>query len=104
MEQVGGIMRCASVLLESRHLNSTKDGRDVDDDVCQSNGLTDEEVYDSPRGLTKMPIRSENEDDNDWKMYDSKETKAIMQNRSVRSKMIKSDNGDLYFTVVTNRK
>jgi len=85
-------------------LNSTKDGRDVDDDVCQSNGLTDEEVYDSPRGLTMMPIRSENEDDNDWKMYDSKETKAIMQNRSVRSKMIKSDNGDLYFTVVTNRK
>jgi hypothetical protein len=78
-EQVGGIMRCASVLLESRHLNSRKDGRDVvdDDDVCQSNGLTDEEVYDSPRGLTKMPIRSENEDDNDWKCMILKKPKLL---------------------------
>ena len=96
-------MRCASVLLESRHLNSRKDICD-NEDVCQSNGLTDEEVYDAPRGLTKMPIRSENEADNDWKMCDFKETKAIMQSHSVRSKMIKSDNGDMYFSVVTNQK
>ncbi len=99
-------MRCASVLLESKDLNSMKDGCDEDDeknDACKSVRLTDEEVYDAPRGLTKMPIRREGEDDNDWTNYGSKESNAVMQSQSVRSKMIKMDNGEMFFSVVRKR-
>ena len=39
---IAGVMRCASVLLESKS------------DISK---LADEAIYDSPRGLSKMPIR-----------------------------------------------
>jgi hypothetical protein len=97
-------MRCASVLLESNELS-----REV-------NQLTDEDVYDVPRGLTKMPIREggrrsrtvgdDNIDEDDldqWTMYDSKESKAIMQNDSVRSKMVQTAGGETFFSVITKR-
>ncbi len=99
-------MRCASVLLESNDLNSMKDGRDEDDgknDACESVRPTDEDAYDAPRGLTKMPIRRVGADDNDWTNCDSKEANAIMQSQSVRSKMIQMDNGEMFFSVVTKR-
>ena len=104
-KHVGGIMRCASVLLESKDLNTSMTDGCIDDDNNRSKSmrLTDEEVYDAPRGLTKMPIRRVNENDDPWRMYDSKESNAVMQSQSVRSKMMKSDNGDMYFSVVTKR-
>jgi hypothetical protein len=81
------------------------------------NQLTDEEVYDIPRGLTKMPIReggrvrrSTVDDDNidgddleQWTLYDSKESKAVMQNDSVRSKMVQTAGGETFFSVITKR-
>lgn len=102
---VAGIMRCASVLLESNELSRVR------------NQLTDEEVYDIPRGLTKMPIReggrvrrSTVDDDNidgddleQWTLYDSKESKAVMQNDSVRSKMVQTAGGETFFSVITKR-
>lgn len=94
---VAGIMRCASVLLESKALRV---------DVCENNGrdLTDEEMYDAPRGLTKMPIRRERDGEvDDWELSDSRESKAIMRSESVRSKMVKSDDNEMYFSVVTKR-
>lgn len=98
---VAGIMRCASVLLESKALRV---------DGCENNGregrgdLTDEEMYDAPRGLTKMPIRRERDGElDDWELSDSRESKAIMRSESVRSKMVKSDDNEMYFSVVTKR-
>jgi len=103
---VAGIMRCASVLLESNELSRVR------------NQLTDEEVYDVPRGLTKMPIREggrrstkgvvgdDNIDGDDleqWTLYDSKESKAVMQNDSVRSKMVQTAGGETFFSVITKR-
>lgn len=99
-------MRCASVLLESKELNSSKDGCNDDDDENDlgMSTLTDEEVYDAPRGLTRMALRREKEEDEStWSMYDSKESMAIMKSQSVRSKMIKSDDNDMFFAVVTKR-
>ena len=71
-------------------------------------------MYDAPRGLTKMPIRGstkgvgddidEDEDDlEQWTLYDSKESKAIMQNDSVRSKMVKTTDGETLFSVITKQ-
>lgn len=122
---VAGIMRCASVLLESKEL-LRRSGEDAVDGIMiyacdgreKMNQLTDEEVYDAPRGLTKMPIRGggrrstkgvgddtdEDEDDlEQWTLYDSIESKAIMQNDSVRSKMVKTADGETFFSVITKR-
>ena len=96
---VAGIMRCASVLLDSRNkLNVRCDDR-----------LTDEEVYDAPRALTKMPIRRDEyregeKVDDCWTLNDSGESKAVIQSKNVRSKMVKPDGGDeTFFSVVTKR-
>lgn len=113
-------MRCASVLLESKHLNVMQDGRRVEDDSndddhdddgnhvvsSRCSNLTDEEIYDAPRGLTRMPIRRGTaQDEDDWTVYDSKESAAIMQSESsVRSKMIKSDDGEMFFSIITKRR
>ena len=99
---VGGIMRCASVLLDSRHLdieNNNNQDEDGGDD------LSDEEVYDAPRGLKKIPIRRESDVDgeDDWSLRGSGESQAVMQSKSVLSKMIKSDGGESFFSVVTKR-
>lgn len=120
---VAGIMRCASVLLESKEL-LRRTGEDAVDGIMinacdgreKTNQLTDEEVYDAPRGLTKMPIRGggrrstkgvgddidEDEDDylEQWTLCDSKESKAIMKNDSVRSKMVKTADGETFFSVI----
>ena len=87
---VAGIMRCASVLLESKAL--------------RVEGCENEEMYDAPRGLTKMPIRRERDAElDDWELSDSRESKKIMRSESVRSKMVKSDDNEMYFSVVTKR-
>ena len=100
---IGGIMRCASVLLDSRNSddnNINNDNSIIHDDNRNSSDkmLTDEDVYDTPRGLTKMPIRDDTK--NDWKT-DSNESKAIFQNESVKSKMIQANDGE-FFSVTTN--
>ncbi|KAL3796523.1 hypothetical protein ACHAW5_004425 [Stephanodiscus triporus] len=95
---VAGIMRCASVLLRSKTLRVDEgdNGLDGRDD------LTDEEVYDAPRGLTKMPIRIERDGEmGDWALNDSGESKAIIRGEGVRSKMVKSDDNEMFFSVVT---
>jgi len=105
---VGGIMRCASVLLDSRNLDVNDihtDNSSIQNDNrnCSSGSdkiLTDEDIYDTPRGLTKIPIRDDTK--NDWK-NDYNESKAIFQKESVQSKMIKTNNGEL-FSVTTNIK
>ena len=123
---VAGIMRCASVLLESKELFRRRGEEDAVGGIMMTacdgrekrNQLSDEEVYDAPRGLAKMPIRGggrrstkgvgddidEDEDDlEQWTLYDSKESKAIMQNDSVRSKMVKTADGETLFSVITKR-
>ena len=117
---VAGIMRCASVLLESKELLRRRGEEDAVGGIMMTacdgrekrNQLSDEEVYDAPRGLTKMPIRGStkgvgddiDEDDlEQWTLYDSKESKAIMQNDSVRSKMVKTADGETLFSVITKR-
>lgn len=124
---VAGIMRCASVLLESKELLRRRGEEDAVGGIMMMNDcdgrekmnqLADEEIYDAPRGLTKMPIRGGgrrstkgvgddiDEDDDDleqWTLYDSKESKAIMQNDSVRSKMVKTADGETLFSVITKR-
>jgi len=105
--QCGGIMRCASVLLDSRNLdvndihtdnssiqNDNRNGSSGSDDKI----LSDEDIYDTPRGLTKIPIRDDTK--NDWK-NDYNESKAIFQKESVKSKMIKTKDGE-FFSVTTN--
>ena len=105
--QCGGIMRCASVLLDSRNLDVNDihtDNSSIQNDNINSSGsddkilTTDEDVYDTPRGLTKIPIRDDTK--NDWK-NDSIESKAIFQNKSVQSKMIQTNDGE-FFSVTTN--
>lgn len=102
--QCGGIMRCASVLLDSRNsdVNDIHTDNSTIHNINSSGSddkiLTDEDIYDTPRGLTKLPIRDDTK--NDWK-NDSIESKAIFQNKSVQSKMIKTNNGEL-FSVTTN--
>mmetsp|Transcript_45226 Transcript_45226/g.96219 ORF Transcript_45226/g.96219 Transcript_45226/m.96219 type:complete len:248 (+) Transcript_45226:20-763(+) len=87
---VAGIMRCASVLLES--------------EIARAGDLTDEEIYDAPRGLLKVPVRRDSEDGGDWRLNDSGESKAVMQSEAVSSKMVKSEDGDeKFFSVVTKR-
>ena len=123
---VAGIMRCAFVLLESKELLRRRGEEDAVGGIMMTacdgrekrNQLSDEEVYDAPRGLAKMPIRGggrrstkgvgddidEDEDDlEQWTLYDSKESKAIMQNDSVRSKMVKTADGETLFSVITKR-
>ena len=103
---IGGIMRCASVLLDSRNLDDSNINNDnssiQNDNRNGSSGsdkiLTDEDIYDTPRGLTKIPIRDDTK--NDWMNY-SNESIAIFQNKSVQSKMIKTNNGE-FFSVTTN--
>ena len=102
---VGGIMKCASVLLDSTDLEHVDDKNDREYNL--SDILTDEKVYDEPRGLSKMPIRNDGGSDkesDEWTRNDSDESKAIFQNKSVQSKMVKSeDDGDeMFFSVVTN--
>ena len=99
-------MKCASVLLDStNYLDHVGDKNNRD---CNpSDILTDEKVYDAPRGLSKIPIRNDrgdNSEDDDWTINDSDESKAIFQNKSVQSKMVKSDDNDdeMFFSVVTN--
>lgn len=98
---VAGIVRCASVLLDSRNL-------DMNDDVgADGNNLSDEDVYDVPRSLTKTPIRRdgnlEKDEQVDCWAYDSTESKAVMQSEGVQSKMVQSDDGsdEKFFSVIT---
>ena len=100
---VGGIMKCASVLLDSRNLDHVGDKNNRDCNPCDI--LTDEKVYDAPRGLSKIPIRNDrgNYNKDEWTRNDSDESKAIFQNKSVQSKMVKlDDNNEMFFSVVTN--
>ena len=102
--QCGGIMRCASVLLDSRNsdVNDIHTDNSTIHNINSSGSddkiLTDEDIYDTPRGLTKLPIRDDTK--NDW-MNDSNESKAIFQNKSVKSKMIQTNDGE-FFSVTTN--
>ena len=94
---VAGIMRCASVLLDSKKLGIDGDNSQADPD----NTLTDQEVYDNPRGLGRMPLRRNNSV-NEWQLNGSKESKAIMKMKSVKSKMV-VDSNEGFFSVVTKR-
>jgi hypothetical protein len=123
---VGGIMRCASVLLESEATAPKEGGDGViddgagDDESCDvhdgrvrgvdddDNGLlTDEMVYDMPRGLTKMPIRGgvgwDDDVNDDWSSRDKDESRAVMNSDGVRSKMSMSSDDKMYFSIVTKR-
>ena len=119
-------MRCASVLLESEATTPKEGGdgviddgagddesrdvhdgrvRGVDDD---DNGLlTDEMVYDMPRGLTKLPIRRgvgwDDDANDDWSSRDKDESRAVMNSDGVRSKMSMSSDDKMYFSIVTKR-
>jgi len=101
-------MRCASVLLDSRNLDIEGKSNNDDDDG-RVHQLTDEEVYDVPRALTKVPVRRENtseENDkvDDWVLNDSRESNAVLQSEGVQSKMVKSVGGrESFFSVVTKR-
>ena len=106
---VGGIVRCASVLLDSRHFDNiaNTDNNDQSSSNNSTNSsLTDEQIYDAPRGLTQMPTRNDantnNDDIDEWKKNDSSESTAILQSNSVQSKMVKLDDSHIYFSVVTN--
>mmetsp|Transcript_22628 Transcript_22628/g.47686 ORF Transcript_22628/g.47686 Transcript_22628/m.47686 type:complete len:234 (+) Transcript_22628:39-740(+) len=103
---VAGIMRCASVLLDARNLDvegSDANGRGGrEEEEGDGPQLTDEQIYDAPRGLKKIPIRIETEDD--WKLHDAGESKAVMQSEGVTSKMEKEENGEqMFFSVITKR-
>ena len=99
---IAGIMRCASVLLDSEKLG----GSDGDNGhVGSNNRLSDQEVYDHPRGLGRMPLRrdtSNNEQGDDWQLNGLKESNGIMQTDSVKSRIVE-DNGEQFFSVVTKR-
>lgn len=98
---VAGIMRCASVLLDSKKLSIDGDNNNAE----SGSTLTDQEVYDDPRGLGRMPIRRNNSDDDrkdEWQLNGSKESKAVMKMSSVKSKMV-VDNDEGFFSVVTKR-
>eukprot|EP00984_Skeletonema_dohrnii_P033306 scaffold29417_cov72-Skeletonema_dohrnii-CCMP3373.AAC.2 len=99
---IAGIMRCASAMLDSKKLGIDGDNNDASFD----NTLTDQEVYDDPRGLGRMPLRRNNsletEQRDEWKLNGSKESKAIMKMNCVKSKMV-VDNDEGYFSVVTKR-
>ena len=87
---IAGIMRCASVLL---------DAKNIDGD------LTDQEIYDNPRGLGRMPVRRNTDSKHvldDWRTKGSKESKAILNMKSVKTKMVTKDN-ERFFEVVTKR-
>lgn len=87
---IAGIMRCASVLL---------DAKNIDGD------LTDQEIYDNPRGLGRMPVRRNMGSKHvldDWRIKGSKESKAILNMKSVKTKMVTKDN-ERFFEVVTKR-
>ena len=105
---VGGIVRCASVLLDSRHFDNiaNTDNNDQSSSNSTNSSLTDEQIYDAPRGLTQMPTRNDantnNDDIDEWKKNDSSESTAILQSNSVQSKMVKLDDSHIYFSVVTN--
>jgi len=96
---VAGIMRCASVLLDARNADVENGGND----------LTDEDVYDAPRALGKIPVRTDDdirddgsEKDDEWQSNDASESRAVMQSENVRSKMVQSG-GESFFSVVTKR-
>ena len=103
---VAGIMRCASVLLDVKDL-------DVEYDGSTTEALTEEDIYDAPRGLTKIPIRRDERIDHDsgdaqsdtdahtWN--DDGESRAVLQSDSVRKKMIEVGGGK-FFSVVTKRE
>ncbi|KAL3788041.1 hypothetical protein HJC23_008385 [Cyclotella cryptica] len=100
---IAGIMRCASVLLDSK-LNSEGD--------C-THALSDTDIYDAPRGQTKIPIRRDvnydhrsmesviKTDGGDyWEQFG--ESKAVIQTETVKEKMIVVG-GEKFFSVVTKR-
>ncbi|KAL7485581.1 hypothetical protein ACHAW6_011172 [Cyclotella cf. meneghiniana] len=100
---IAGIMRCASVLLDSK-LHSEGDSSDT---------LSDTDIYDAPRGQTRIPIRRDENYDHKaiecvikkdrgdyWE--ESDESKALMQSKTVREKMI-DVGGESFFSVVTKR-
>jgi hypothetical protein len=100
---IAGIMRCASVLLDSKNLSIDADG-DGDNNNA-SNTLTDQEIYDNPRGLGRMPVRRNTDSKHvldDWRIKGSKESKAILDMKSVKTKMVIKDN-ERFFEVVTKR-
>jgi hypothetical protein len=96
-------MRCASVLLDSK-LHSEGESSDT---------LSDIDIYDAPRGLTKIQIRIDvnydhkamesvmKKDGGDY-WEESEESKAIMMSKTVREKMIVVG-GENFFSVVTKR-
>jgi hypothetical protein len=94
---IAGIMRCSSVLLDSKNLG-------IDGDISHADAnsrLTDQEVYDHPRGLGRMPVRSKNGSD-EWQVHGSKESKAVMNMKSVKARMVTKEN-EKFFSIVTKR-
>lgn len=119
---VAGIMRCASVLLDAKDL-ATEDDKDATTNQSTSTTRKDNqdifetEVYDAPRGLGKLPIRKSLEDiidedachnnslssRDDWALNDSKESKAVLQNESIDTKLVEED-GEKFFSVTAKRQ
>jgi hypothetical protein len=89
-KDVAGIMRCASVLL---------DVKDMDDELKD---LSDVDIYDAPRGLTKIPIRRDDyKESSDWD--EAGESRAVMQSESVNARLV-DVKGEKFFSVVTKRE
>ena len=103
---VAGIMRCASVLLDVKDLT-------LDSECTETNSKqpSDVDIYDAPRGLTKILVRrdakSDDESDgapdseDDWDQ--TGEARAVLQSESVQSRMVKFG-GEKFFSVVTKRE
>lgn len=97
-------MRCASVLVHVKNLNDTQD--------CSGDRekylLTDADVYDRVRGLTKIPIRRDvlvaadkRSDATCWEQ--GEESRAVLAGETVEGKMVEFG-GEKYFSVVTKRE
>jgi hypothetical protein len=94
-KDVAGIMRCASVLLDAKMVDGEA-----------ANELSDVEVYDAPRGLTKMPLRRDMDKckerrGEDWEQ--AGESSAVMQSDNVQAKLVEVG-GKKFFSVVTKRE
>ena len=102
---VAGIMRCASVLLDVKDLTM-----DSDCSETTSRQLSDVDIYDAHRCLTKIPVRRDTKSneangapdtEDDWDQ--TGEAQAILQSESVQSRMVKVG-GEKFFSVVTKRE
>ncbi|KAL7512372.1 hypothetical protein ACHAXN_010596 [Cyclotella atomus] len=112
---VGGVMRCASVLLDVKNLthiqHDSSGGCKEDVHV-----LSDVDVYDAPRGLIKIPIRRDDvdhcklnichdavRDEEDGCEQQVGESRAVLGGETVKAKMVEAG-GEKYFSVVTKRE